>query len=676
MTNLRFSGKFYGNLGRNFQNEKIMMEWKEGKIGNFEYLMAINRFASRSFNDLNQYPVFPWIIGDYASEELSMSREGAYRDLSKPIGAIVPEARLEAERRYQQFAEDTDLQPHHFGSHYSMSGSVVYFLLRLEPFTSQAILLQDGQFDVADRIFGSIGNAYMSSTRTSGDYKELVPEIYYLPELFLNINQLPLGRCQADHSVNHVDLPPWAHSNPYLFVYLSRLFLESNHVSDSINHWIDLIFGYQQSGEPAKLACNVFLDSTYEGNAREMIQIAKSDPKLSGLLDQILLYGQTPVQLLQVKHPKKNSEISVKSGQKQEKFGDSVLGQLEDFPLKTISAFLVKSGVLIVTEDRKVGLITLKNTPKKYKEKHFRCPDGVFPDPTSPLQPGSCLLLHSAYLVTCLYPDNSFKIHAVERLKQLASVNFHVDVVSCMDADGEYLVVGSQDTTLSVWKVPLELDEKWANPLLWHLKGHRGGVVHCALKWVLQVAVSTSTDGVVLLYSLRTGICTRQLLVFSHPPSLISISKSGFIAVYAPTDTTKISIFSLNGFYVSHLPCEMSKLHTFRFTPSGDFIQIGSEEGLSLLPVFPMISKEQVFPQYLKSRLDSCVFLPSESVILRVSSMLQPRVDVRDKLWTVYVETLRWPRTGEMTPKQQMPFQILGGVRRPHGGQMDKVSPR
>jgi len=49
-----------------------------------------------------------------------------------------------------------------------MSGSVVYFLLRLEPYTSQAILLQDGQFDVADRVFGFIANAYLSSTRTSG----------------------------------------------------------------------------------------------------------------------------------------------------------------------------------------------------------------------------------------------------------------------------------------------------------------------------------------------------------------------------------------------------------------------------------------------------------------------------------------------------------------------------
>ena len=32
--------------------------------------MYLNTLAHRSFNDLTQYPVFPWIIADYTSETL------------------------------------------------------------------------------------------------------------------------------------------------------------------------------------------------------------------------------------------------------------------------------------------------------------------------------------------------------------------------------------------------------------------------------------------------------------------------------------------------------------------------------------------------------------------------------------------------------------------------------
>lgn len=490
LVSVRYTGKIHTNLSRSFHNDRALLDWKEGRMSNFDYLMTINRFASRSSNDLNQYPVFPWVLNDYESTELNLCAPSSFRDLSKPIGAIEPEAREEAERRYQQFAGDTDLRPHHFGSHYSMSGSVVYFLLRLEPYTSQAILLQDGQFDVADRVFGSIGNAYMSSTRTSGDYKELIPEMYYLPELFLNINQLPLGRCQADHSVNHVELPPWAGGSPYRFVELCRAALESPKVSEMLNHWIDLIFGYQQTGEAAKLACNVFLDSTYEANAREIIQIAKADCKLTGLLDQILLYGQTPVQLLQARHPKRVSEKdSAKAMQILEKPTDALVAQITDCPLKPAAAFLLKAGLLIVTEDRKVGWRKLQSAPKPYKDKNFRYPEGVYPS-SAPLTPASCLLLHSSYLVTCLHPDNSFKIHSLDKLKLLVSLSFHVEKVTCMDADSEYLLVGSQDTTLSLWKFPIEFGERLGNPLIWHMRGHLQGIKHCGVQWKLQVAVS------------------------------------------------------------------------------------------------------------------------------------------------------------------------------------------
>jgi hypothetical protein len=55
--------------------------------------------SGRSYNDLNQYPVFPWVITNYDSPELDLNLPSNYRDLSKPIGALNPSRRAYFEER-------------------------------------------------------------------------------------------------------------------------------------------------------------------------------------------------------------------------------------------------------------------------------------------------------------------------------------------------------------------------------------------------------------------------------------------------------------------------------------------------------------------------------------------------------------------------------------------------
>ena len=50
--------------------------------------MYINEASNRSFSDLSQYPIFPWVISDYLNEEIDLNDPKVYRDLSKPIGAL------------------------------------------------------------------------------------------------------------------------------------------------------------------------------------------------------------------------------------------------------------------------------------------------------------------------------------------------------------------------------------------------------------------------------------------------------------------------------------------------------------------------------------------------------------------------------------------------------------
>jgi len=61
--------------------------------------MHLNTLAGRSYNDLTQYPVFPWVIADWESEDLDLLNPMVYRDLTKPMGAINPARETEFRER-------------------------------------------------------------------------------------------------------------------------------------------------------------------------------------------------------------------------------------------------------------------------------------------------------------------------------------------------------------------------------------------------------------------------------------------------------------------------------------------------------------------------------------------------------------------------------------------------
>ena len=96
----------------------ITLQWQHGILSNYDYLTALNSLADRSFNDLTQYPVFPWVIKDFTSETLSLDDPSIYRDLSQPIGALNPSRLQQLLERFQDMPEPRFL----YGSHYLAPG--------------------------------------------------------------------------------------------------------------------------------------------------------------------------------------------------------------------------------------------------------------------------------------------------------------------------------------------------------------------------------------------------------------------------------------------------------------------------------------------------------------------------------------------------------------------------
>lgn len=63
----------------------LMQQWREGQLTNWEYLTMLNQMSGRTYHDLMQYPVFPWILADYTSSILDLSNSKSFRLLEKPI---------------------------------------------------------------------------------------------------------------------------------------------------------------------------------------------------------------------------------------------------------------------------------------------------------------------------------------------------------------------------------------------------------------------------------------------------------------------------------------------------------------------------------------------------------------------------------------------------------------
>lgn len=61
----------------------------------------LNVLAGRTYNDLNQYPVFPWILADYTSSSLDLNDPATFRDLSRPVGALEDKRLAFFKDRYQ-----------------------------------------------------------------------------------------------------------------------------------------------------------------------------------------------------------------------------------------------------------------------------------------------------------------------------------------------------------------------------------------------------------------------------------------------------------------------------------------------------------------------------------------------------------------------------------------------
>ncbi|CAG5928630.1 unnamed protein product [Menidia menidia] len=433
-----------------FKASNMTQRWQRREISNFEYLMFLNTISGRTYNDLNQYPVFPWIITNYESSELDLTLPSNFRDLSKPIGALNPKRAAFFSDRYESW-EDDQVPKFHYGTHYSTSSFTMMWLLRMEPFTTFFLNFQGGKFDHADRTFSSVSRAWRNCQRDTSDVKELIPEFFYLPEMFVNASNYNLGVMEDGTVVSDVDLPPWAKS-PEEFVRINRQALESEFVSCQLHQWIDLIFGYKQQGPEAARALNVFYYLTYEGAVN-----------LSTINDPML--RETPLMFTE----QMQQDVIM------------VLKFPSNSPVTHIAANtqpgLTSPGIITVTANRLFAVNKWHGLTGQQSsaEQQYQLPVEIDPliasnvgthrRQISDLLDQSIQISSQCFVITadnrfillCGFWDKSFRVYSTDSGKLTQIVFGHRDVVTCLARSESYIggdcyvLSGSRDATLLLW---------------------------------------------------------------------------------------------------------------------------------------------------------------------------------------------------------------------------------
>ena len=127
-------------------------------------------------------------------------------------------------------------------------------------------------------------------------------------------------------------------------------------------------------------------------------------------------------------------------------------------------------------------------------------------------------LPESKLIFTCGHWDHSCRVTAVESGHLIQSLRQHRDVITCLavakDFGQRWLITGSRDCTLMVWEITA--DKEGAMPLSSHplhiLYGHDDAVTCVDISPEMDLVVSGSDDGTIILHNLRDGAYIRSIL--------------------------------------------------------------------------------------------------------------------------------------------------------------------
>ena len=312
----------------------LFNHWKPNstdiEFSTFDMIIYLNLLSNRSYMDLCQYPIFP-LLFFYEKNEKNSETKIFERVLSEHIGfqeisekskirknIIINTYELLKECQENESFDESD-KPIYFKTHYSNNVYTSNFLIRLFPYSFISIELQGSNFDSPDRLFFSIEQTFYNISYQKSDIRELIPEFYYFPEMFININKINFHERANGTKVDDVEMPNkinfldknifnndileikdhnYESSNYFKifrFIEKMRNLLESK--STEINYWINIIFGPKQRYEDFKKKDQLFRDETYVDFSKDKEKEFEKYVQDQNIMTSVE-FGITPVQTL------------------------------------------------------------------------------------------------------------------------------------------------------------------------------------------------------------------------------------------------------------------------------------------------------------------------------------------------------------------------------------------
>ena len=257
------------NNNNSYNLNELIKKWTYWEITTFDFLIYLNIFSNRSFNDLTQYPVFPWILTQYndfiqpldknekeiqneimnndsenndvkininqfeaklnsimnitsikSSSEVNSKNNSIIekddinnikkfdiikdiRDFSIPMGMMSLTGTGEKRKKFylekyniksSKIKDNPELESENYiySTHYSNPKYISGYLARIFPFININVELNGRKLINNDNLLISIDKSFKDASSKMDDLRELCPEFFYLPEMFININYFDL----------------------------------------------------------------------------------------------------------------------------------------------------------------------------------------------------------------------------------------------------------------------------------------------------------------------------------------------------------------------------------------------------------------------------------------------------------------------------------------------------
>ena len=298
---------YQSNIFPLFSNKLIGWDKKIDFFNNFDLLTIINLLSNRSFKDIYQYPIFPIL---YKMNNVLENDKCKERDLAQHIGIQALNKKSKSRKQLiedsfaaslEEYSEkqhegESNNKPCLFNTHYSNPVYICNYLIRIFPYSLLSIEFQGESFDSANRIFHSVKTTLENTLSQKSDLREMIPEMYYLPDLYYNTNEVKFGVLLDGNNIDTVMVNKEKEEKYEKYKYLKNLrdYLESHELK--LNNWIDLIFGVNQKKTKDKNNYRDYMYIHFDENQQ------KKDIN-NPLNMQKFEFGVQPIQLLEKLFP-------------------------------------------------------------------------------------------------------------------------------------------------------------------------------------------------------------------------------------------------------------------------------------------------------------------------------------------------------------------------------------